>query len=206
MAPRTFYVERMSGDDHWFTDEDDADRTIDPLLWASLTDYAATKPSTPVFGVALSKDQASAAIAIVGCGRDGLPLVSMVDAQHGTDWVVPRLLKVCGDGEAPVALDTGGPAGSLLRDLTDARIRVIKLVQGDYAQACGALLNDINNKALRHVGDPALDGAITAKTRPLGDRWAWARGASDISPLEAATVALHGYRTQPSTEAWGFFE
>lgn len=190
----------------WDADVSAESGAVNRDLWASLADRDAERPVTPMFGVALNKEQTAAAIAAVGRRPDGLPLLSVVDSRPGTDWVIDRLAELCKSADAPVALDKGGPTGALLRDLEERKVRVVELAQGDYAQACGALLIDVNNRALRHVADPELDEAVrTARTRPLGERWAWARGASDIRTLEAATVALHGFRTRPSADLWGFY-
>jgi hypothetical protein len=66
----------------------------------------------------------------------------------------------------------------------------------DYAQACGSLAADVENGRWRHLGQPQLDDAVrNAGTRALADGWAWSwkNSAADISPLEAVTLARHGF-------------
>jgi hypothetical protein len=77
------------------------------------------------------------------------------------------------------------------------------------AQACGAFYDAAVSPTptLRHLGEPSLDAAVSvAARRPLGDAWAWSRkSGGDISPLVAATLALHGFNlfdSQPSTGGW----
>jgi phage terminase large subunit-like protein len=183
-------------------------KIISQAEWSALAELEPRKPTSPVFGLALSKDQDHSSIAVAGGHPGGHAQLSVIDSRPGTGWVVERLAELCDKAGAKVALDKGGPAGSLLRDLEARRVPVIELAQGSYAQACGALLNEVNNRTVRHTAEPEFSTAVQfADSRPLNDRWAWARsGATDISPLEAATVALHGYRTQPTSEAWGFFE
>jgi len=62
------------------------------------------------------------------------------------------------------------------------------------------LISLIGEDQLRHLGDPdillALDGAAT---RSYGDAWLWARRTStaDVTPLVAATNALHAAVASP---------
>ena len=68
----------------------------------------------------------------------------------------------------------------------------------EYAQACGALAGDVANGRWRHLGQGLLDDAVAvARTRDLADAWAWSwkHSLGDISPLEAITLARHGFMT-----------
>jgi hypothetical protein len=68
----------------------------------------------------------------------------------------------------------------------------------EYAQACGALSQDVANDRWRHLGQEPLDAAAAAmKTRSLADAWAWSwkGAAAPVSPLEAVTLACHGFMT-----------
>ena len=58
---------------------------------------------------------------------------------------------------------------------------------------CGQLVDLVAQGDLAHLGSDDLRDAIRgARSRPLGDAWAWSRKNSsvDISPLVAATLAL----------------
>ena len=62
----------------------------------------------------------------------------------------------------------------------------------DVARACGALVDAVTGRQLRHIDQPPLNVAVAnAGDRPLGDAWAWSRARSDvdISPLVAVTFA-----------------
>ena len=64
----------------------------------------------------------------------------------------------------------------------------------ELTQACGSLFDAISSQSLTHVGDPAIRAALDGAAKSdRGDPWRWVRKAStfDISPLMAATVALH---------------
>jgi hypothetical protein len=63
----------------------------------------------------------------------------------------------------------------------------------EHGQACGRLVDMVNDKTMVHMGSDELRDAVRgARSRPLGDAWAWSRKNSsvDISPLVAATLAL----------------
>jgi hypothetical protein len=73
----------------------------------------------------------------------------------------------------------------------------------EYAQACGALADDIAAGEFRHIGQEPLDTAVDGvRTRPLAEAWAWSRpkSAATISPLVAVTLARHGHATFGVTE------
>ena len=93
-----------------------------------------------------------------------------------------------------IVCDAVGPGKSLVAQLELAQIPVETMDSNEHAAACGKLADAVAEQSLRHRGGDDLLNAIRgAKTRPLGDRWAWSRKNSsvDISPLVAATLALY---------------
>lgn len=66
----------------------------------------------------------------------------------------------------------------------------------DYAGACGSLVDEITQAKLRHLDQVPLNSAVggVAK-RPLGDAYAWGRKTStaNIAPLVAVTLARWGF-------------
>jgi hypothetical protein len=94
-----------------------------------------------------------------------------------------------------VVCDATGPAASLLPGLETAGVNVETVTATEHGQACGRLVDMVNERTLAHLGSAELRDAIRgAKSRTLGDAWAWSRRNSsvDISPLVAATLALWG--------------
>jgi hypothetical protein len=77
------------------------------------------------------------------------------------------------------------------------------LVSGrEMAQACGAFYTAVTDEepTVRHLGQPELNAAVGgARKRNLADAWAWHRrdASVDISPLVAATLAVHGVGKKP---------
>lgn len=147
-------------------------------------------------------DATFGAIAVAGRAGDDL-VVQVVEHREGTSWMVPRLLEILArQGRATVVLDKRGPAGHLLAPLEQAGVEVVTPGVSDLARAFGTFLAEVGGDSprLRHYDQPELDDAVRAAgSRPLGDGRTWARqGDGDISPLTAATAALHGTVEHPA--------
>jgi hypothetical protein len=146
-----------------------------------------------VVGFDVSPDR-SAAVAAAGRRPDGLLHVEIVEHRGGTRWLPARLLELWEEHEvAAVVCDGFGPAGSLVAQIEELGVPVITVAAKEHTQACGLVVDLVNERGLRHLASVELAAAVRgARTRPLGDSWAWSRRAStiDISPLVAATLAL----------------
>jgi hypothetical protein len=180
-------------------DADPADGAeIDSGVWQNLGDRNADlKASSPVtIAVAVSKDRRWSSIGVAGSTSADRRLV-MVQSERGTAWVVPALVGLR-DKHNPVdiALDPASNAGALIADLEDAGVDVTLVNGREMAQACGSLLNAIDEGELVHTKQPELDVAVSvARTRDYAEAVRWdARGPVDISPLNAVTIALHRFR------------
>jgi hypothetical protein len=103
--------------------------------------------------------------------------------------------------EATFGYDRGGPVGDVADRLTAARVPLLGLSTEDYCAACLGLCDAVTAGTITHPGQAALDdAAAVALSRPIGDRWVWARrGAVPVAALSAATVALWTYdHTRPA--------
>ncbi|MGO1562613.1 MAG: hypothetical protein ACTHW7_12395, partial [Actinomycetaceae bacterium] len=101
-----------------------------------------------------------------------------------------------------VAVDAGSPVKALIeqrRDqswyFTGTDLRVIPPRVQDLGGACATLLAGVVTGSVRHIKQGQLTAAATtAGKRKLGDTgmWVWHRAstASDITPIQAATLAL----------------
>ncbi|MGY6501635.1 MAG: terminase large subunit domain-containing protein [Acidimicrobiales bacterium] len=199
----------------WPIDLDDSgsDTVIDTDHWATLTDPS-SEPAGPVaFAVDVTPGGAWAAIALAGAGPDGRRHVELVDHRPGTRWVTDRIIELR-DRWSPsaIAINPTSTAGSLIADLEAHDVEITKTSQREYAQACGAFVADVNGDPhpdddgeptttgprIVHLGQGPLDDAIAGATqREIGALWVWNRQnvTVDISPLVAATVALHAHLT-----------
>ncbi|MGI8313328.1 hypothetical protein [Saccharopolyspora hattusasensis] len=194
----------------WPSEEDESG-PINRRAWRQLVDVDSAAGDDVAFAVDVTPDRTQASICAYGLRADGLGHVEVIDRRAGTDWLVARLGELVAKWRpVAVALDTKGPAGSLLLELQQAglatpgdaerpaRGNLAIPTATEYAAACGQFADSVTQGTLRHLGDkqPILTAAVDGvKTRPLGDAWAWGRKHStvDISPLVAATLARWAY-------------
>ncbi|KAH2778510.1 hypothetical protein KXW38_008429, partial [Aspergillus fumigatus] len=189
-------------------DEDPAEakRVIPAGAWSD-RGGAVSPPDGPVaFGVAAAwPDAEHAAIAVAG-RLDGELVVQVIEHHAGTSWVLPRLRELVDRHGAPVVIDPGGPAGHLVADIADEDlepgqdvIEVLTPTMRQVGYASKDLLAAVDGDApsLRHFDQPELNAAVAgAARRTLGELWTWQRrGDTDISPLEAVTLAAWGVST-----------
>lgn len=202
LHPAEFGRERMG----WWDDPADGGTPIDMLTWATRADPASHIADPVALALSVAPDASSAAIAVAGRRPDGELHGELVDHRPGTAWLVPRALELAGRHEPCVlVINPAGAAGALEKELAEHRFaakpgpgeRQLQALGGrEYAQACGALAQDVANGRFRHLGQAPLDAAVAgARVRPLMDAWAWSwsRSLADIAPLEAVTLARHGF-------------
>jgi phage terminase large subunit-like protein len=167
------------------------DPVIPLVVWDACSDPQAPRPSSRlVFAVDVAPDQASAAIAVCGRRRDGVPQVEVVDHRPGVGWVEERAAELRRRHGGKWRVDRHGPAAAL-------RLRWADEVSGpDAVAACVNLEKAAREGLFKHRDLDgrlriALDGATKAQ---VGDAWRWSRKNSeaDISPLVAAGLALDG--------------
>lgn len=179
--------------------DEEADIVIPAKNWKAIADADSgiDEDSEVVFGVDLSLNRTHGAIAVAGRRADGLVHTELVDYREGTQWVVPRLLKLL-ESHSPqaVMVDPSGPAGGLLSQCQDEGLEPTLVTTREAGQACGALYDLIVNEEIRHLDQkPVNDAVAGAKKRPMSDAWVWHRRDSrnDVSPLTASTLAVHGF-------------
>ena len=193
MDSRTFAVEILGVGD-WPRTDGRADTAIAPERWASCEDRMSQLVGPVCFAFDVSPDR-QASIAAAGKREDGRWHVEVFERQRGTAWLPGRVAELA-DAHDPrmIVCDGLGPSASLLQALDLAGVKVQKLTGAEHAQACGRLVDQVNEDNIRHTGSLPLWNAVRGSaTRPLGDAWAWSRKSStvDISPLVAVTLALY---------------
>lgn len=159
--------------------------------WPACADPDAQPSGALVFGADISIDRSRASIAVASDG----PTVEMIEASRpGTDWVAPRLAQLARDHGGRILVNPAGPAATIPPALAALGATCETLDGPAYAAACAALFDSVAQRRARIRPNPLLDAAqAAAGRRPMGDRWAWQRrGAVDVSPLTAATVAVAG--------------
>lgn len=208
MSPAGFARERLG---IWPRDDEGSSAAIDPAMWAALAGPEPTRRDRVAFAIDVTPDRGHAAIAAYVQVDEFGGNLAVVDHREGTDWIVGRLVELRDQWRpVAVALDAKGPAGSLLVSLEKAGFSnpggkeprygdLAVSSASDLAAACGQLVDAVKQGRIHHQGQPELTLAVSgARTRPLGDAWAWARrtATQDISPLVAATLAQWAFQTR----------
>jgi phage terminase large subunit-like protein len=208
MGRRTFAVERLGIGD-WPPTDGDGDRVIDLDVFLALTHRNSTAEDPVTLAFDVTPDRAFGTIGVAGDRADGeLVHVEIIDHRRGTAWLVDRLLDLHAKHRPrAVIADAAGPAGSLIPALEKQGLSVTTVTAREYAQACGAFFDSVDEGTISHLGTQELVEAVRgAVKRPLGDAaWAWsrARSAVDISPIVAVTLAHWGHVSQKLTvEPW----
>lgn len=161
-------------------------------MWPRLADPAAERGSAPAFGLAVAPDRSWAAIAVAWKRSDGLIHVMLADYRPGTAWVKVRADELRQTWRGPLVAST--TAKELVADASEPS-------QGEQALAHTSLDDAVKAGLIRHGNDPALNTAVrAARWKPYGDTRMFDRkGSADISPLDAAALAVHAaQRTRSS--------
>ena len=187
---------------------------IDPELWAQLatSDDNFEQLTGPVFALDVTPDRAASSVAVAAKRPDGSWEAELVRHEPGVSWVADFVADVIHRRNAPPPiLDAAGPAGGLIPALSELGVEPRLVSARELGQACGLFYDTVQAHQLRHRDQPELNTALgAAAKRPLGDAWAWKRkDTTDISPLVAVTLALHGAATTKPVEprsraAFGF--
>jgi hypothetical protein len=192
MPARTAAVEYGNVGDWPATDGSD-EYVIHIEAWDQLRDFNSQLQSPFVLGYDVSPERRSSIVA-AGQNQNDLLHVEVHEHRPGTDWLLPRLVEMFESGMVSfIVCDGVGPAASLVAPLREAGLPVETVNTSEHGQACGRLVDMVAEGGMAHLGSEELRDAIRgARSRPLGDAWAWSRKNSsvDISPLVAATLAL----------------
>mgnify|MGYP007098892019 FL=1 len=123
-----------------------------------------------------------------------------------TAWLVPRLeaLIAANPQIRAVVVDVAGPVAALLEQhkpgrwrFKGTRIEVMPVKVAELGAGCSRVLDGVVTGWLWHIDQPQFtSAALVAGKRALGDTgmWVWSRktAESDITPIQAATLALIG--------------
>lgn len=182
--------------------------------WGGCADPASRVRDPVALAFSVKPDGSSSSVAVGGRRADGLGHGELTDPPRpGTAGLVDRVCELADKWDPCVTvMNPAGAAGAFQKELIERGFVVVSAdsavppgkrrlqVVGarEYAQACGALTDDVKNGRWRHLGQKPLDDAVPgARTRPLADlrAWSWSLSTADIGPLEAVTLARHGFMT-----------
>lgn len=193
MLRRSFAVERLSAG--VWPRPDDLNRVVAADTWTGLLDEASQPGPVVAFGVDVAPDRSHVVLAVASRRPDGYLHVEVIDSETGTGWVVDRLVELVARWDpCAVVIDQRSGAMSLEADLLAEEIEPDVTSARDMATATGEVHDAIHHDRLRHLGQSDLDDAVAAaRTRPLGDAFAWdRRGTTPITALVAVTLACWG--------------
>jgi len=167
-------------------------------LWLTLADPAAERGSPVAFGVAVAPDREWAAIAVAWQRPDGLAQVMLTDYHRSTEWVSERAQDLQRRWGGPATASTA--ARGLVAGAREPG-------EGEQTQAHTALDDRVRSRRVRHGNDEALNVAVRAtRWKAYGNTRAFDRkGTTDISPLDAAALAVQGLDTAKPQYAVGSF-
>lgn len=191
MSRRGFAVERLGLGDWPRTDAEGG--VIPEEVWAGLEEAGSVLLDPVVLAYDVSPDR-QGSISAAGRNAEGRWHIEVVDARRGTDWIPARLAELnVGHRPKKIVCDGGALAGSITPAVQALGLEVYEMSAGEHAAACGQMMDAIDQGDLCHIGQSELTDAVkAAKTRPLGDAWAWSRrnSSANISPLVSCTLAL----------------
>lgn len=173
-------------------------RVIPTLAWDAVNSDDVLVDVPVCFAVEVSTSRASAVV--VAAAADGS--LELVDQGPGATWAASRAVDLATRFNAPVVLDTGGPAAGLKLELEAAGVQVVGLNTRDVVNACSAFYDAVIEGRVAIRQDVALDAAVSAVSkRRVGDSFVWARSTleSDTSAVMAASLAFYA-ATQRSVE------
>ena len=164
-------------------------------LWKTLLDTNPTL-TTPSFGVATAPDRSWACVAAAWRRPDGyMQILIGDDYRPDATWVPDRVAELRRKYGGQVVVDKASKG--LVPD-------AIETTFDTRSKADNALYDAVLLGTVRHGNEPALNTAVRAarwrqvnETRVL-DR----KGETDISPLIAAALAVHGVTTAPTSSGW----
>jgi hypothetical protein len=176
-----------------------APSAIPDLVWRMAADPGVPLPDPGRLALALEVGQDGRDAAIVAAWRDadGIARFELAEHREGIVWVVPRLVELVQRYD-PVAVvyDRMGPAVAVGDEAVRAGVDAQPVTVDELTAACAGMLAGLAARTIRYRPHPALNAAATAaSTRPVGDRWVWARRTSSasIAAIVAATVAVWAY-------------
>lgn len=211
--------ENLPGDDAWnregrgIWDPVASHGVLPGPSWQDREDQTSNATERLSLGVEVGPDLAWASVALAGGRDDGQWHFELDDDQHtrgrGTAWLIPHLqyLTVNNPDIRGVVVDVAGPVAALLDKRGDryyfksTSIEATPVKVAELGAGCANVLDGIVTGWLHHIGQPQFTAAaLAAGKRPLGDTgmWVWSRklADSDITPIQAATLALIGAQAQ----------
>lgn len=178
-----------------------AGRFLNPQRWAESAIPGELPAPPDHFAVAFQVHPDGLSASIVAAWRDdeGNAHIGILDHRPGTEWLAPAALAIYRKHRTPLVHDTyGGPNNVQVEALQRARPRprFDPQTMADVKTAAALLVKELDDGKLRHYAQDEMDEAARlAVKRRIGNGWGLGRmdAAEDITPLEAAALALRAF-------------
>jgi len=224
------YARERLGVGEYPSEEGDSWAVIGKEVWEALADDESQAADPVAFAVDVTPERSHASICVAGRFGDGVH-VEVVDNRPGTAWVAERARDLTEKwGPRCWVIDPGSPAGSLIKEVTDALkvdpdeevdedeeprllAPIVQTKTRDIVQATGQFYDAVAAGRISHLDNAPLSTALAgARKRELGESWAWARRSPgvDITPLVGVTLARWGVfveveEPEEEVEPWAEF-
>lgn len=163
---------------------------IPEAVWLAVCDPDVSPNGGLVLGVDATPDRTAAAVVVA----DRTARVELVEHEPGVGWVETRVSELAKKWNAEIVVDLSGPLGGLAETLKSAGRRVYPMQSREVGYASGGFYDRVADHQIQVRSNMDLTAAVLgAQRRQSGDGWVWARRSPnvDISPLVAATLAVH---------------
>jgi hypothetical protein len=187
MPPEEFMREMLS----WWEDPISVGGALPYDEWLALAAPGEDRGSPVVFGVDLSGER-DVWVAVAWRRSDGHTMVTLANKGRplGAHEAVRELGRLQQKWGGMVA------TSAFLEELEKAGVQTVAVSGTEFAAACGALEDGINDGTLHHHNQSALNEAVrAAKWRPAlasGERAIQLKDMPEVGPAAAAARALHG--------------
>lgn len=179
-----------------------------PGGWEACALDSDPEPAVDAVALSVSMSRSHSSIGAAGAVEiDGIErhLVGAVDRREGTGWLVPEAWRIHNAHGVPVVV--GRSASDLIPALEAVGFVVgqtlIVARANDAMDACAGIFDRVQQGTLAHARHPDLDESVYGAHRRTinGERWAWDRknSTTDVSMLEAVTLALWGADFRPQS-------
>ena len=188
---------RRSFGNQWTVSDE---RVIPLAVWDKACSDSVSPQGKLRFGFDVNSERSAAAIV----AADERGECELVEYRDGLGWCVDRLVELSRKWEAPIVLDSFGPAGSFADELVGRGVNVVRYSTREMAYACGQLFDRLADGRVKVFPHPVLDAAVAgARRRSTSDAWVWARkdGDTDVSALVALTLAAD-VKAAAAAEVW----
>ena len=205
MSPDGFARERLG----WWA-SDIANACFKADAWAKLAadftdeEIAEQREWKRALGVKFSSDGATASIAIALWKKDATPHVEVIKSEstaYGISWAVEIAAQLW-SRVSVIAVDGRSNAQTFVGELAEAGVSkkaVCLVTAGNVIAASSMFVNAVSSGEITHNDQPALNDAVTsAQKRKIGADGGYgfkSANETDVTPLDAAALALWGVRT-----------